>query len=386
MKNTWKEIFKKAAISLVAVLIAVILGEAGLRHLFSGAYYIWPSGFHTVFKPLPEIMPGIYGESKFIANSKGIRGAEIPAGKAYKILAIGGSATECTFLDQTEAWPFLLEKKLAGSTGLSVWVGNIGKSGNTTRHNILQMRCLLRQFPDTDAVLALVGINDLTIALSRGPGYAAQDESEEEMSISSFSMIPLSHRSHLPFYKKTAIWQVCKKLRYLIFSGSNRQDTEGRQYITWRGHRKKAKTIIDVLPDMSMPLEEYSRNINTMIDLAKERNTRLIFITQPTLWRRGLSRELENLMWLGGIGDFQKEEGKEYYSPSALAGAMKMYNDTLLDICLRRKVECVDLAGLLPKDTSVFYDDCHFNEEGSEKAAELISLHMLQHKPFKEDE
>ena len=388
MKNFWKELLKKIAITFVAVLLAIVLGEASLRYLFSyfGTYYIWPSGFHTVFKPLPAVMPGITGESRFIANSKGIRGDEIPAGQAYKILAIGGSTTECTFLDQLEAWPFLLQKKLMSSTNDNIWVGNIGKSGNTTRHNILQMRYLLPQFPDINAVIALVGINDLTIALSRGSGYTEQDESEEELSISSFSMTPLNHKSHLPFYKKTAIWQVCKKLRYLIFSGSEKQDTEGRQYIIWREHRKKAKAIIDVLPDMSKALEEYSRNINIMIDLAEETHVRLIFITQPVLWKPGLSKGLKDLLWLGGVGSFQKEEGKEYYSVDALADAMKMYNDTLLNICHRRGVEYIDLAAFLPKDTSVFYDDCHFNEKGSEIMAELINQYMLEHKPFKKND
>ncbi len=388
MKNFWKEMLKKTAISSAAILLTIFLGEISLRNLFpcAGTYYIWPSHFHAVFKPLPGIMPGISGESRFIANSKGIRGDEIPAGDAYKILAIGGSATECTFLDQSETWSFLLQKKLINSTNDNIWVGNIGKSGNTTKHNILQMRYLLPQFPDINIIIALVGINDLTIALSRDSGYIKQDESEEELSISSFSMTPLGHKSHLPFYKKTAIWQVCKKLRYLLFSGGERQNIEARQYVIWREHRKKAKAIMDVLPDMSKALKEYSKNINIMIDLAEETHTRLIFLTQPVLWKRDLSKELKDLVWLGGVGRFQKEEGKEYYSVDVLADAMRMYNDTLLNICHKRGVECIDLAAVLPKDTSVFYDDCHFNEKGSEKVAELINQYMRQHKPFKKND
>ncbi|KIX12937.1 hypothetical protein X474_16690 [Dethiosulfatarculus sandiegensis] len=31
----------------------------------------------------------------------------------------------------------------------------------------------------------------------------------------------------------------------------------------------------------------------------------------------------------------------------------------------QEKYPCLDLAELLPKDTTVFYDDCHFNEGGA---------------------
>lgn len=346
----------------------------------ANVYYAWPPYFHSILKPLPEIVIGVSGESRFFINSKGIRGDETPADPlVYKILAIGGSSTEATFLDQEEAWPFLLQKRLKDVTGKEAWVGNSGKSGNTARHHILQIKYLLPQFSDIDAIIVLAGINDLTVTLSRDKDNANYDESEEELLTQAFSMIPVGRKNSLAFYKKTAIWQVCKKIKYLIFSAGEIQDAEGRQYITWRGHRQNAKAIRNALPDMSQALEEYSKNINTMIDLAKERGCRIIFVTQPVLWRSDLSKELESLLWLGGIGNFQKEKGKEYYSAGALAKGMELYNEALLKVCRDRQVECVDLASMLPKDTTVFYDDCHFNESGSRKVSEILAQYLLQH-------
>lgn len=62
---------------------------------------------------------------------------------------------------------------------------------------------------------------------------------------------------------------------------------------------------------------------------------------------------------------------------------MGRYNETLSKVCRAQHVECIDLASLLPKDTSVFYDDIHFNEEGADKVAEILAQHMMQHAPFK---
>jgi hypothetical protein len=51
-------------------------------------------------------------------------------------------------------------------------------------------------------------------------------------------------------------------------------------------------------------------------------------------------------------------------------------------VCRERGLECVDLAAKLPRDTSVFYDDCHFNESGARRVAEVLAEHLLGRAPF----
>jgi hypothetical protein len=45
-------------------------------------------------------------------------------------------------------------------------------------------------------------------------------------------------------------------------------------------------------------------------------------------------------------------------------------------------VECIDLATTLEKDTTVFYDDVHFNESGAQKVSKTVSNYFLSHDPF----
>ena len=70
-----------------------------------------------------------------------------------------------------------------------------------------------------------------------------------------------------------------------------------------------------------------------------------------------------------------------YYSPAALAKGLEAYNARLLDICRRRGAECVDLASMLAKDTSVFYDDLHFNESGARKVAAVLASYLAAEHP-----
>jgi len=37
----------------------------------------------------------------------------------------------------------------------------------------------------------------------------------------------------------------------------------------------------------------------------------------------------------------------------------------------------LDLASLLQKDTTVFYDDVHFNESGAEKVSNIIAQYFF---------
>lgn len=130
--------------------------ELGLRLVYppNDLFLVWTPNLRERFNPAPETMPGVAGVAHFDTNSLGLRGDEI--GGDYQILTIGGSTAECLYLDTAEAWPGALQANLRAA-GADARVGNAGRSGRNTRHHILQMRYLLPQMPEVDAVIALTG-------------------------------------------------------------------------------------------------------------------------------------------------------------------------------------------------------------------------------------
>jgi hypothetical protein len=140
--------------------------------------------------------------------------------------------------------------------------------------------------------------------------------------------------------------------------------------------------MIDRMPDLTKSLTQYETNLNKIIDEAHARSTRLIILTQPTLWRADLDEEAEALLWFGWIDESQPT-ARGYYSTRVLARAMQEFNDTLTRTCLRQQVEVIDLASRLPKDTSVFYDDCHLNANGSRMAASIITRYLADEAPYR---
>ncbi len=379
------EITVRLALLITSIAVTVLICEAAFR-LFvptpNDGYYPWTPNLHRILRPSSEIMPGVSGESRLIANSRGVRGDELLADHTYRILTIGGSTTLCLYLDQYETWPYVLQEKLNRNIRQhNVWVGNIAKDGLNTREHTIQMKYFVPQIADIDAIVMLLGVNDLYLRLrqdnSYDPYYLDRPGSEDWLIYRCFYLDPKD-----PFYKKMALWQILRNIKNWIYLREYSQDEVGEIHNTWRQRRRDAIKIRDTLPDLTSALDEFSRNLNTIIDMAEGMSIRMIFLTQPVLWKPNLSEDLQQLLWNGGVGDYVSEDVNEYYAVEPLAKAMDMYNTTLLRICEERQIECIDLASALPKDTTVFYDDFHFNERGAEKVAEIISQYMLRHEPF----
>lgn len=146
------------------------------------------------------------------------------------------------------------------------------------------------------------------------------------------------------------------------------QDPEGKWYDDLRQLRRQALSIntVDRLPE-ALPemLSQYRTNLLRIIETGRQRGLRMLFLTQPTLYRSDLSPYEEGLLW-------QHIDSRSAYSAGALAEMIAAYNKTLQDVCSREQIPCLDLAALLPKDTSVFYDDCHFNLSGSAQVADVL--------------
>jgi hypothetical protein len=260
-------------------------------------------------------------------------------------------------------------------------------SGMTSRNHVVAMEQLpLREF-GVQAVVVMVGVNDLIKRLARDveydPDFLTRPTAYRTLIAETFSYEQRPDHER-PWHERLALWRLYRRVRRWLGDDPPEaiallQDKRGRAYVRWREHRRNASEYREVLPDLAPALDEYMRNLHRLADAVEVGDARPILVTQPTLWQPGLGAELQDLLWLGGIGPFTKEEGLPYYSVEALDRAMEAYNDTLLQVCRDRDVECIDLASMLSKDTSVFYDDVHFNENGARQVAAVISNYLLSH-------
>ena len=371
MKVPSKTFFLKLIMTIVAVVISLLVTEILLHKFYKLRYgyhyYLWPPYLSRNITTLPNVFPGVSGTKRFYINSIGMRGSEPTASDKKRIVAVGGSTTESGELDESETWPALLQNMLNENNEQKMWVGNAGRRGSTTRDNILQMKYFVSQINNVNTIILLSGINDLMLSLSTD--YKTLDiKSIENPSASQLDHAFSTHPFTRYGIKGTAIWSLVKQFKVATIGRKVIEDNEGKSQLFWRDKRQNAAGVLDDLPDISSALNEYEKNLNLIVDMAQSKSERIILLTQPTIYKDIMAADELKLLWFGCI----EKEGWRCYSAKALKKGMDMTNQKTLSVCKKRQIECIDLASVLPKDTTIFLDDVHFNQNGAKEVTKMI--------------
>jgi lysophospholipase L1-like esterase len=357
---------KRFALVVYALLLPLGAFELGLGLLGGQS----PDGLP--WRPLrriataAETMPGVTGEIVFTVNRHGVRGPEIwPEARADRILCVGGSTTECLYVTDRESWPWRLGTRLSRRLGRPVLVGNAGRSGNRVDHHLYQLRNY-RYADRYGLVVILCGINDAGTLL-RGRRTRRPERLAEEA----------LHRpptQNAAYYRHTFLYQSLRGFWRLVRATPEEvvQDPAGEWYREVRRQRLEAlrKQTFRTLPDdLDEALQRYAETIREIIRLCRERDQAVVFLTQPTLYKEEMDARHAALLW--------QHTTRGAHTPAVLAQANAAFNEALLTVCDAEGVPCLDLASRLPRDTSVFYDDCHFNSGGCRLVAEEVEAFLL---------
>lgn len=375
--------------------LGLLLTELALRSFgpHESEYFVLRPNLRVEFEPDPRLTPGISGRARFSVNSQGLRGDEMPSDTgALRILVVGGSTTENVYLDDTETWTHVLQEQLTGAGDAGgVWVGAAGRGGMNARDHVVQIARILERDPLPDHLVVLVGVNDLTVALAQGDGFRAPPpltgtDARRTQERRAFAVVPgglhevVSADAASAWYKRAALWQLAVRVRAAFSARSGRrdlqQDTRAAAVQRWRESRLRATRTRDSLPSLGEALREYRGNLEAIVALAGAKNVPVSFLTQPSLWRPAMDSSEARLLWFGGLGDFQRAQADEYYSPRALATAMAAFNSELLSVCATESLRCLDLAEEIPRSTLYFFDDVHFTERGAAAVGEAVASWM----------
>lgn len=368
-------------------MLALLAAELLARRAFPSPrdYYILPPRLEQTFRPRPEIMPGVSGPSLYRTSSLGLRGDEPAADAAPRVVTVGGSTTECLYLDQAEAWPQLVQELLR-TCAPHTWIGNAGRSGHTTREHVLQIEHIVSRQPRPQLLLLMAGVNDLCKRLAQDAAYdprtMEQPQARRELVVSAFSVLPDGPQSNLPWHKQTALWRLASYLRARYTSDPRVQKTTGEIYLEWRRRRREASAWRDELPDLGPALVEFRANLTSCIRSARASGAQIVLLDQPALWRTDLPAELEARLWMGGVGEYTSVDGCEYYTVNALARGLALYNAAVAEVAAAEGLPCLTLSNQLSGDGRLFYDDVHFTEEGARVVAALVAQALATRPPF----
>lgn len=372
-------------ISLSLLLISAIVSLSVLELVLR---FIAPHNMYHSLVPSIDVdkqqeyavfFPGIDSISHFSVNEYGYRSPGYFSKNRYGILAIGGSTTQCIGLSDHETWPWLLENMLNDSSSAKDFtVGNIGVPGFNAGNNFYQLMHIEPQFDNIKTVLLLVGINDFIRVLRLNDNFYPTSE-DEHLHNRSFLRLPRKENAQL--HKRTELYLHARDMYNQYKSNNEAPSTLGWLYSLLEDYSAAIKA--DSLPDLTIALEDYEKNLKSIAKLSRQRGLRLVLITQPVLWNKDISIYEEKV---GSIGA-PVIDGITY-SPVALERGMKIFNDRLKKVAEEEQVDVIDLAKKLPQDTSIFYDHCHFNIQGAANVAQIIhkDLQTILHKEVSSDQ
>ena len=279
-----KEIFRKAGLVVVSILLSLFIAELVLRLLYpqQAKYFVWQPNLQHIFHPDSNIFYGINGASQFSINSQGFRGDEFENDSRQKYICLGGSTTECLYLDDNETWQHQLQLLMGSRTALPPAIGSIGKSGCTTREHYLQLKYYVPQIGKIDGVMLMVGLNDMMKRLSHDTLFEDNFQLTQQVEDSLVNTIFLSNKKENVWWRKTNLFQFAQNIlhRTKKVEWQNVQDDEGKIYKTWRANRQRTAVVLYSLPDLSSALNEYERNLQLIYEETQKQGIKLILVIE----------------------------------------------------------------------------------------------------------
>jgi lysophospholipase L1-like esterase len=304
-------------------------------------------------------LPGMDGKpGRFTTNGLGFRGDSLaiprPAGE-LRVFVVGGSTTECIFLDDTEAVTAVLQRRLnQGRAGAPVKVYGAGKSGDRSWDHVAMVAHRVAHL-QPDVIVVFAGINDVAAAAARRD-YLLRGPTERD-----------GRKLSLLWMARLAATELqLPRLVHAVVASSHGEHPTVSSY-------REAVAKQARIPAAGTPPREdvapYAENLASLAGIARANGVKLVFMTQATTWNSPDPRARE-WHWMTGRA--------ERYTEAQMDAAMERYNDAMRRVGAEQGVPVFDLARAVPKSMDYFYDDVHFNVRGADTAATLLARFLAE--------
>lgn len=279
----------------------------------------------------------------------------------YQLVFLGGSTTECMYVNDKKRFPYLAGRLVEERSGKKINSFNGGVSGNHSLHSInILINKVVPMKPDM--VFLLHNVNDLNILLYEGSYWNSNPTRSpvQVLDVRKGEDVPTPVR-RIKDIIRALIPHLYQRLHKAKIDWSNEGgDRTGNPAYDEFAHLRSKKIVIQ--PEKM--LAEYTRNLNLFVDIVRDSGAAPVLITQanritdnPDPVVQANMKDLEDM----GVGYL---EYKSIYD---------RFNQAIRDVGNNRGIFVIDLESRIPKESRYMYDTMHFNDVGSETAAEIIA-------------
>ena len=370
LKNKYSTI---ASTVFLLLLANVLITPLNLKKA-SETFITLPPNQDYKIKVVGDVTPGFSGISRITTDSHGFRVTH-PVdyknkGDVYRIFAIGASTTAQMLLSDEKTWTALLEKDLEKAWGRKVEIINAGVNGLRAEQHFLTFENILQYSPD--AVIFLMGINDWNKHirdhfLSQNASTTQATQATGASGKSPGTSATLINLVNSLDIRKSLIWLGLTGLRNRLLDVVHIDDGS---YYSKQNNSLARPDVRDF--STTTVSDNYRGWVERLIGKCAETHTRCLFVNQPNAYSPNISEDLKVRLWMTPM-----EEPYTLKLP-ALEALAKVYNTWLITTASGKGMEVCDIAPAVPPTTDYLYDDCHFNEGGARRVANLIASCLLK--------
>ena len=273
------------------------------------------------------------------------------------IVFLGGSTTECIYVDENQRFPYLVGRLLEGQTHLKVNSYNAGRSGNNTLHclNILLNKVVNLK---PDIVVLMENINDLAILMYEKTYWNTNpSRSPIQERLPAFKTLGQDLRQDFYLVRDLTFPNLSRELKKIFaFAGK----TKGDEFHKVRGQK--------ITIDQDLLVREFSLNLQTFINICRARGITPVLMTQASRLTGNPDPLIKKMM-----GSLEAGQGITY---AAFKGAFDRLNQAIRDVGAKNQVLVIDLAREIPPVKENICDVAHFNNRGSRLVAARIAADL----------
>jgi lysophospholipase L1-like esterase len=265
------------------------------------------------------------------------------AGDGFRLFCLGGSTTEFTDSHGRD-WPSRVEERLRSGPGRkNVSVLNCGRQWYTTLHMLIQYETSIRPLRP-DVIVVMETINDLLVNADFSYFSAGPFRPDYGHFFGPLSG-PVFHRS-LP---------------------SSALENLGR---LWH-FRERRVVEQDTFPGLA----SFRRNLECLIDLARNDGTAVVLMTQPNLYRESLSPAEERALTMARMEAVGPDRR---WSVRTARNGFLQYRGSLMDVARSRNAPILDLEAAVPKSLDYFKDDVHYRDPAFDLVADAVAAFLTK--------
>jgi lysophospholipase L1-like esterase len=262
------------------------------------------------------------------------------------IVFLGGSTTECMFVDENHRMPYVAGQILEQETGAKINSYNGAMSGSNSLNAIdILINKVIPLKPDV--VVFMENINDLSTLLYEGTYW---NNNKARSPVETLKKRPLVGKLLKEIFIPNLNYAY-KTMKKTLFK------PEEDEFSSSRGK----KLIID----QAKMVHDFAADLQTIVCTCKAWSIVPVLMTQANR-----ITDHPDPVVAAYIGRYSQETGISYQRFKVLYDA---FNDTIREVGRKNQVMVIDLAREVPADKKYLYDLVHFNDAGSQLAARIIA-------------